>query len=75
MIDVNSRPIYLRELYSNVESVRSDDGMSSEYFEDDTMTSEYLHQMDQILEDLQCKLDENNRRFKYLGGQVDASIQ
>ena len=65
MIDVKSRPIYFRELYSKVESVASDDSVSSEY----------LEQMDRLIEELQCKLDENNRRFKNLGGQVDALIQ
>ncbi len=63
---VKSRPIYLRELDS-----KNDTASSS----DDSVSSEYINNMDQKIEDLKRQIDENEQEMKMLKQQGAVSIQ
>ncbi len=65
MLYVKSLQIYLRELDSKHDTASSDDSVSSEY----------INNMDQMIEDLKRQLDENEQEMKMLKQQVAASIQ
>jgi hypothetical protein len=65
MFYVKSRQIYLRELDSKNDTASSDDSVSSEY----------INNMDQMIEDLKRQIDENEQEMKMLGQQGAASIQ
>jgi hypothetical protein len=65
MLYVKSRQIYLRELDSKNDTASSDDSVSSEY----------INNMDQMIEDLKRQIDENEQEIKMLGQQGAASIQ
>ena len=62
---VKSRQIYLRELDSKNDTASSDDSVSSEY----------INKMDQMIEVLQREIDENEHQIKIHKQQVAASIQ
>ncbi len=42
---------------------------------DDSVSSEYINNMDQMIEDLKCQMDENEQEIKMHKQQVAASIQ
>jgi hypothetical protein len=65
MLYVKSRPIYLRELDSKNDTASSDDSVSSEY----------INNMDQMIEDLKRQIDESEQDMKMLRQQGAASIQ
>ncbi len=65
MLYVKSRQIYLRELDSKNDTESSDDSVSSEY----------INNMDQMIEDLKRQIDENEPEMKMHTQQVAASIQ
>jgi hypothetical protein len=65
MLYVKSRPIYLRELDSKNDTASSDDSVSSEY----------INNIDQMIEDLERQIDENEQEIKMHKQQVAASIQ
>ena len=65
MLYVKSRQIYLRELDSQNDTSSSDDSVSSEY----------INNMDQKIEDLKRQIDENEQEMKMLRQQGAASIQ
>jgi hypothetical protein len=62
---VKSRQIYLRELDSKNDTASSDDSVSSEY----------IKTMDEMIEDLKRQIDENEQDIKNHKQQVDALIQ
>jgi hypothetical protein len=65
MLYVKSRQIYLRELDSKNDTASSDDSVSSEY----------INNMDQMIDGLKRKIDENEKQIKMHKQQVAASIQ
>jgi hypothetical protein len=65
MLYVKSRQIYLRELDSKNDTAPSDDSVSSEY----------INNMDQKIEDLKCQIEAKEQEMKMLRQQVAASIQ
>ena len=65
MLYVKSRQIYLRELDSKNDTASSDDSVSSEY----------INNLDQTIEDLKRQIDENKKQIKMHTQQVAASIQ
>ncbi len=65
MLYVKSRQIYLRELDSKNNIASSDDGVSSEY----------INNMDHMIEDLKRQIDESAQEMKMHKQQVAASIQ
>jgi hypothetical protein len=65
MLYVKSRQIYLRELDSKYDTASSDDSVSSEY----------INNMDQNIDDLKRQIDENEQEIKKHKQQVAASIQ
>ncbi len=54
MLYVKSRQIYFRELDSKNDTVSSDD----------SFLSEYIYNMDQMIEDLKRQIDENEQQIK-----------
>ena len=62
---VKSRQIYLRELDRKNDTALSDDSVSSEY----------INNMDQMIEDLDRQIDENEQQIKKHQQKVPASIQ
>jgi hypothetical protein len=65
MLYVKSRQIYLRELDSQNDTASSCDGVSSDY----------INNMDQLIEDLKRQIDENEQQIKEYKQQVAALIQ
>ena len=65
MLYVNLRQIYLSELDSKNDTASSDDSVSSEY----------INNMDQMIEDLKRQIDEKEQGMKMLRQQGAASIQ
>ncbi len=65
MLYVEPRQIYHREL----------DGENDNTSSDDTVSSEYINNMDQMIEDLKRQIDENKQQIKKYEQQVAASIQ
>jgi hypothetical protein len=65
MLYVKSRQIYLCEL----------DSMNDTASSDDSVSSEYINNMDQKIEDLKRWIDENEQEMKMLRQQGAASIQ
>jgi hypothetical protein len=65
MFHVKSRQIYIRELDSKNDTASSDD----------TVSSEYINNMDQKIEDLKRQINENEQELKMLRQQGAASIQ
>jgi hypothetical protein len=64
MLHVKSRQIYLRELDSKNNTASSDDSVSSEY----------INNMDQKIEDLKRQIDENEQEIKMPRQQGAASM-
>jgi hypothetical protein len=65
MLYVKSQQIYLRELDSKNDTASSDDSVSSEY----------INNMDQMIEDLKRQIDKNEQQIKKHKQEVAASIQ
>ncbi len=65
MLYVKSRQIYLRELDSKNDTASSDDSVSSEH----------INNMDQMIDGLKRQIDENKKQVKMHTQQVAASIQ
>ncbi len=65
MLYVQSRQKYLRELDSKNGTASSDD----------SVLSEYINNMDQMIKDLERQIDENEQQNKMHKQQVAASVQ
>ena len=65
MLFVKSQQLYLRELDSKNDTASSDDSVSSEY----------INNMDQKIEDLKRQIIKNEQEMKMLRQQGAASIQ